>query len=447
MDKHPKQETEAQTDAVKRQTSDLRQRWEWVEASIWTDNMLTALENGVKGNKWFSLIDKVYKPKTLLAAWDKVRANKGAAGIDQVTTERFTAQQEKYLKELETAIITGKYDPKAVKRVHIPKGKGKTRPLGIPCVIDRIAQQAVKLVIEPIMEKEFLDVSYGFRPRRGAKDALREVDRLIKEGYTCVVDADLETYFDTISHTKLMDKLRRYISDGRILTLIESWLKQNIIEECREWTPKQGTPQGGVLSPLLANLYLHDLDKCITDAGGKMIRYADDFVILCKSQEEATDMLNKVRKWVTENELKLHPEKTHVGNCLVKGQGFEFLGYRFEAGNKTVRNKSAQKFRDKVKTMTKRSCGKSIEQIINKLNPVLKGWYEYFKHVNHKYGLETQDSFVRRRLRAILRKQQKRPGHGKTVSDHMKWPNAYFAKLGLFVMENNRSLRVARQSR
>jgi len=443
VDKNPKQETEAPTDVTQRQTSYRRSRWDWAEATIWTDNMLTALENGVKGNKWFSLIDKVHKPNTLLVAWTKVQANKGAAGIDRVTIERFTEHSRKYLEELENDIKLGKYVPKAVKRVYIPKGQGKMRPLGIPCVIDRIAQQAVKLVIEPVFEKEFLDTSFGFRPKRGAKDALREVDRLIKEGYTYVVDADLESYFDTISHPKLMDKLRRYISDGKILELIELWLKQSIMEECREWNPTQGTPQGGVLSPLLANLYLHDLDTVITEAGGKMIRYADDFVILNKSQKEAENMLNKVREWVTTNELKLHPEKTHVGNCLIKGQGFEFLGYRFESGDRTVRNKSCQKFRDKVKTMTARSCGKSISQVIRNLNPMIRGWYEYFKHVNHKYGLETQDSFVRRRLRAILMRQEKKPGFGKTIRAHMKWPNKYFAKLGLFVMENNRRLEIA----
>jgi RNA-directed DNA polymerase len=449
VDNIPKQETEVQSDTTKKllQTSSLRLRWIWTEASIWTDNMLTALENGVKGNRWFSLIDKVYRPGTLLAAWEKVRANRGCAGIDRVTIEKFASQEYKYLEELADSIKTGNYVPKSVKRIHIPKEKGKTRPLGIPSVIDRVAQQAVKLVIEPIFEKEFLEVSYGFRPGRGAKDALREVDRLIKEGYTFVVDADLQSYFDTIPHLNLMEKLSSYISDGRLLNLVEKWLKQDIMEDCKLWKPLEGTPQGAVLSPLLSNLYLHDLDKTITAAGGKMIRYADDFVILNRSQAEAEDMMSLVKTWVTMNGLKLHPEKTHIGNCLVKGQGFEFLGYRFEAGERRVRNKSTQKFRDKIKALTPRSCGKAVIHVIRKLNQTLRGWYEYFKHVHHKWGLNPEDAFVRRRLRAILRRNEKRPGHGKTFEDHRRWPNDYFAKLGLFAMEKFRRLEIASRPR
>lgn len=446
MDSNPKQETEVRTDEVTRQTSNLRLRWMWTEATIWTDNMLAALEFGVKERKWFSLIDKVYRPSTLWSAWQKVKKNKGAAGIDQVTVERFTIGELKYLKELEENLKEGAYRPKAVKRVHIPKGQGKKRPLGIPSVIDRIAQQAVKLVIEPIIEKEFLDISYGFRPGKGAKDALREVDHLIKEGYTFVVDADLQSYFDTIPHEKLMDKISKYISDGKLLKLIEQWLKQDIMEECKTWTPNQGTPQGGVLSPLLANLYLHDLDVLITEAGGKMIRYADDFVIMTRNQEEALSMLAKVQEWVEKNGLTINPEKTHVGNCLIEGQGFEFLGYRFESGTRWIRKKSIQKFRDKIREKTKRTCGQSIETIIKAVNMVLKGWYNYFKHVS-KWDLNTFDAFVRRRLRAILRKQNKRSGFGRSLEDHKTWPNEYFAKLGLFVMEKSRRQELASRSR
>lgn len=446
MDTNPKQGVEVPTDEIKRQTSNLRSRWQWAEASIWTDKMLTALENGVKGNKWFSLIDKVHKPSTLFIAWEKVRKNEGAGGIDKVTIERFESHKTKYLKELEDALKNDTYNPKAVRRVYIPKGQGKLRPLGIPCVIDRIAQQAVKLVIEPILEKEFLDSSYGFRPGKGAKDALKEVDRLIQEGYTFVVDADLQSYFDTIPHKELVVKIEKYISDGRILRLIEQWLKQEIIEECKNWIPNQGSPQGAVLSPLLANLYLHDLDVTITQSGGKIIRYADDFVILSKDQETAEYMLNITREWVNKNGLMLHPEKTHIGNCLIEGQGFDFLGYRFENRKRWIRQKSILKFRDKVRELTSRTCGKSIKMIIKTLNPILRGWYEYFKHVN-KWGFNTFDSFVRRRLRAILKRQNKRSSMGWTVRDHMRWPNKFFADLGLFVMETFRRLEIACKSR
>lgn len=439
MERHPKQETEVQLEKiVKRQTSHLRQRWEWTEAAIWTENMLTALENGVKGGKWFSLIDKVYRLQTLESAWEKVRQNDGAAGIDKVTIERFASQKDKYLHELSEEIKTGTYEPNPVKRVYIPKGDGKTRPLGIPSVKDRIAQQAVKLAIEPIFEKEFHENSYGFRPNKGTKDALREVDRLIKEGYVYFVDADLQSYFDTISHKRLMSKFAKLISDGRVLKLVEQWLKANITEEGKTWTPEEGTPQGGVLSPLLANLYLHDLDQKIAKAGGKMIRYADDFVILTQSQNEAEAMLEHVKQWTEENELTLHPEKTHVGNCSIEGEGFEFLGYRFENRKKWIRKKSIQKFRDKIRKLTKRTCGQSIHEIIKKLNPAIRGWYEYFKHVT-RWGLGTFDGFVRRRLRGILRKQNKRPGYGRNLEDHKTWPKTYFAKLGLFDMETNQS--------
>src|SRR5579862_684989 len=192
----------------------------WVEASVWTERMLSALGNGVKGGKWYALMDKVFAPKTLAAAWIKVRDNKGAAGVDGQSIERFAARADDYLAELSTALREGSYQPQAVKRVDIPKGDGKTRPLGIPTVKDRIVQQAVRLVIEPIFEAGFRDGSYGFRPGRGCHDALREVDGLIKEGYTYAVDADLQSYFDTIPHERLMAKIEERISDGRVLDLI-----------------------------------------------------------------------------------------------------------------------------------------------------------------------------------------------------------------------------------
>jgi RNA-directed DNA polymerase len=408
-------------------------KWEWAEASIWTEAMLIALENGVKGGKWFSLIDKVYRKGTLEAAWKKVRANKGAAGVDKITIKKFEANQAKYLKELELELKIGTYVPMAVKRVYIPKEKGKMRPLGIPALKDRIVQQAVKMVLEPIFEKEFLDMSFGFRPKKGAQMAIAEVDRLISEGYTWVVDADLQAYFDTIPHEKLMAKVERRISDGRVIKMLTMWLKQEIMEECKTWVPTAGSPQGAVISPLLSNIYLHDLDVALTSAGYKMIRYADDFVILTRNQKEAEEALSQVQSWVVEHELTLHPEKTHLGNCMVKGEGFEFLGYRFEAGTSWVRRKSIQKFRDRIREMTSKVCGKSIQEVISKLNPVLRGWCNYFKGVT-KYTLGTFDSFVRRRLRAIIERQNKKRSFGAGWSNQ-KIPNKVFADRGLFNME------------
>lgn len=447
MDNSPKQETEAKPNMHGKQLkAERHKRWEWAEASVWTDGMLTALENGVKGGKWFSLIDKVFNPNNIDSAWQAVLKNKGAAGIDRITTERYRSQQTKYLEELSIAIKNDTYRPQAVKRVYIPKGDGKKRPLGIPAVNDRVAQAAVKQVIEPILENEFLPMSYGFRPKRGAKDALREVDFLLKEGNTWVVDADLKSYFDTIPHNKLIEKLERYIADGRVLALIKSFLKQEILEENKSWTPTEGTPQGGVLSPVLANLYLHDLDVKITQAGYKMIRYADDFVVLTKSQSEAMAALSLIQDWVEENGLILHPEKTHVGNCMKEGKGFEFLGYRFEAGTRWVRQKSILKFRETIRQKTSRLRSGSLASIIIEINKTTQGWYNYFKHVT-KYSMDTFDGFIRRRLRAILCHRHKHREFGCRYKVHMKWPNTFFAKHGLFTMASTRAREVAGQSR
>ena len=261
-----------------KQTESAPNQWAWVDRAIWTERMLAALGNGVKGNKWFSLIDKVYRPSTLQAAWRQVRANKGAAGIDGQSVERFAANEQEYLSELAKDLEQGKYQPQAVRRVEIPKAGGKTRPLGIPTVKDRIVQTAVKRVIEPILEKEFLPMSYGFRPGKGCKDALREVDECLREGYTHVVDADLKGYFDSIPHELLKTRIQEHISDGRVLQLLTSWLQQDIVRDLERWTPTAGTPQGAVISPLLANLYLHSLDVKMSELGYRMVRYADDCV-------------------------------------------------------------------------------------------------------------------------------------------------------------------------
>jgi len=260
-----------------------RELW-WAEASIWTDRMVSALGNGVKGGKWFSLIDKVIRPATLETAWQRVARNKGAAGVDGQSVERFAHNAERYLRELQASLADGSYQPQPVKRVEIPKPDGKTRPLGIPTVKDRIVQTALKMVIEPILEVQFRPGSHGFRPGRSCKDALREVDGLLKEGHTFVVDADLKSYFDSIPHDRLMTLVEGSISDGRVLGLIESFLHQEIMSEMARWQPTTGTPQGAVLSPLLANLYLHPLDLLLERNGYRMVRYADDFVILCASE-------------------------------------------------------------------------------------------------------------------------------------------------------------------
>lgn len=418
--------------------------WSWVEASVWTERMLSALGNGVKGNKWFSLIDKTERLSTLAAAWSKVAKNRGAAGVDRQSIDRFAARSDDYLSELAQSLKDRSYHPQPVRRVEIPKGDGKMRPLGIPTVKDRIVQTALKFVMEPIFEAQFLNGSYGFRPGRGCKDALREVDGLLKEGYTFVVDADLQSYFDTIPHARLMQRVEERISDGAVLELIAQFLKQDIMQEMQRWTPTGGTPQGAVISPLLANVYLHPLDVLIKHEGYRMVRYADDFVILCRSREDAERALETVRGWVEENGLTLHPDKTHVGDCLQPGEGFEFLGYRFEAGQRHVRKKSLQRLKEKMREKTRRTRGVSLAQVISDLNPMLRGWFAYFKHAQ-KRTFSTLDAQIRRRLRAMLRKQEKRPAFGRSLNDHKRWPNQFFADAGLFAMHTAR--QTARQSR
>lgn len=408
--------------------------WSWVEASVWNERMLAALVNGVKGGKWFSLIDKVYRTQTLKAAWLRVKANAGAAGVDGVSVERYEAVAEKYLEELEEELKAGKYQAQPVKRVEIAKANGKKRPLGIPVVKDRIVQTAVKLVIEPIFEREFETSSYGFRPGRSAKEALRDVDGLLKEGYTFVVDADFDNCFETIPREPLMREVGERISDGAVLELIRGFLQQDIIHEMKRWTPLGGTPQGAVISPLLANIYLHRLDRYLKEKGYRMVRYADDFVVLCQSAQQAQAALDEVRIWVEQNGLKLNADKTHVGDCRQAGEGFEFLGYRFEAGRRWVRKKSLKAMRERIRMKTKRTRGASVAEIIEDLNPALRGWFNYFKHA-HRLTFQRIDGMVRRRLRAVLRKHEKRPGMGLCRDDHQRWPNAFFAAQGLFTLE------------
>ena len=410
------------------------QRWGWVEASVWTERMLAALGNGVQGGKWFSLIDKVSRPATLEAAWEKVKANKGAAGVDGQSVAAFGHQAQRHLHELHEALKAGTYRPAPLKRVEVPKGPKQTRPLGIPVVKDRVVQTAVKMVIEPIFEATFLDSSYGFRPQRSAKDALREVDRLLKEGYTHVVDADLQRCFDTIPHQRLRERVAERLSDGRVLQLIDSWLSQDILSGMQRWTPISGTPQGAVISPLLANCYLHPLDAHVAERGYRMVRYADDFVVLCTSEQQARAALQEVRDWTQANGLTLHPEKTHVVDAMQPGQGFDFLGYRFEAGRRWVRKKSLMKVRDRVRELTRRTRGDGLAKVIADLNPVLRGWFGYFKHA-HAATFRRLDGFVRRRLRSILRKHQGQPGRSsRALHDHLRWPNAFFAEHGLFTL-------------
>ena len=415
---------------------------DWVERSIWTERMLETLERGVKGGVWFSLIDKVYRRTTLRVAWQAVRRNGGSAGTDHESVERFESNLDKNIADLEAELRTGRYRPRPIKRVYIDKpGSKEKRPLGIPTVRDRVVQAAIRLVIEPIFETRFRPNSYGFRPGRGCKDALREVDRLLKAGYIHVVDADIKAYFDSISHERLMQELRRNIADGGVLDLIERFLKQDILEGLSQWTPEQGTPQGAVISPLLANLYLHQVDSMMEEAGYQMIRYADDFVIMCRDEREAQNALNHVQQMITERGLTLHPVKTRIVDTTVPGEGFDFLGYHFEKGTRWPRQKSLKKVKDAIRAKTRRSNGKSFTVIIENVNRTLRGWFEYYKHSN-KWTFPKIDGWVRRRLRSILRNRSKGAKGISGPMDHFRWPNKFFHEHGFFsLVEAHRKIR------
>ena len=413
-----------------KQAGETRARWAWVEPSVWTERMLTALETGIKGSKWYSLMDKVYAPTNLRVAFARVKANGGAAGVDHQTIGGYAQHLEENLEKLSQTLKDGTYRPQSVRRVWIDKpGSKDKRPLGIPTVRDRIAQGALRHVLEPIFERDFAEQSYGFRPSRGCKDALRRVDELLKAGYVWVVDADLKSYFDTIPWTSLMERVEEKVSDGRVLDLVNVYLSQKVMDGMREWTPEEGSPQGAIISPLLSNIYLDPLDHHMFREGYEMARYADDFVILCRSQMEAERALEKVRKWTATAGLTVHPEKTRIVDATQAG-GFDFLGYHFEQGMKWPRRKSLTKFKDAIRAKTPRTHGRSLSATIAEVNRTLVGWFEYFKH-SHRNTFPRLDGWVRMRLRSILRKRRGRSGRGHG-QDHNRWPNAFFAEQGLY---------------
>jgi len=413
-----------------KQAGEVRARWAWVEPRVWTERMLTALEAGVKGGKWFSLIDKVSAPRVLLRAFEQVKANGGAAGVDHQTIAMYEQRLEQHTEYLARTLKAGSYQPAAVKREWIPKpGSKEKRPLGIPTVRDRVVEKAMQDTLAPIFEREFAEQSYGFRPGRGCKDALRRVDQLLKQGQRWVVDADLKSYFDTIPHEQLLKLIEEKVADGRVLELIRKYLKQGVLEEMREWQPEAGTPQGAVISPLLSNIYLNPLDHLMEANGFEMVRYADDFVVLCRGEAEAQSALAVVQQWTAAAGLTLHPEKTRIVDAAQPG-GFDFLGYHFERGEKRPRRKSLKKYKDTIRAKTKRNTGQSLKVIIANVNRTTKGWFAYFKH-SHLYTFRPLDQFIRVRLRNILRRRSGRRGIA-SGSESVRWTNAYFAEQGLF---------------
>ena len=392
--------------------------------------MLTTLITGVEGGKWFRLIDKVFSERNLFTASQQVAKNDGAPGVDHVSVTEFGQQIPENIWQLADSLKADTYRPSAIRRVHIPKpGTNETRPLGIPTVRDRIVQAALVNVIEPIFERDFAEHSYGFRPRRGCKDALRRVDHLLKAGFVHVVDADLKAYFDSIPHDQLLARLKTKIADGRVLSLIESFLTAGILDGMDEWTPASGAPQGAVLSPLLSNVYLDPLDHLLADAGIEMVRYADDFVVLCHTREAAEAALLMIQSWVADAGLTLHPTKTRIVDS--RKESFAFLGFEFRGEQHWPRKKSLQKLKDSLRSKTKRTSGESLQCVIVQLNQTLRGWFGYFQHSSYRSVFQDLDQWLRGRLRSILRKRRGGRGRGRG-NDHHRWRNRYFADLGLF---------------
>lgn len=422
-------------------------RWDWVERTVWNERMLKALETGVRGGKWFSLYDKVYRLSNLKAAWKRVEANKGGGGVDQMSIADFARDADVRLRDVSEALRTGKYKPLPVRRTYIPKpGSHEKRPLGIPTIIDRIVQTALRNVIEPIFEREFDQASYGFRPNLGCHDALQEIERLLAAGYVHVDDVDLRKYFDSIPPQGLMREVAARIADGRVLDLIEAYLTQGVLEGMKLWMPERGTPQGAVISPLLANVYLHPVDVAMREAGFRLVRYADDMVVLCRTREEAEAGLNRLGELIEARGLQLHPDKTRIAH-LMERPGFQFLGYVFYDKYRDPRPSSKDKLQNAIRAKTKLTNGNSLESIITSLNATVRGWYHYFKFCSaNSWAWKQIDGYTRFRLRAILDKRRrngKKTRRGRGLA-HIRWPNAHFTEHGLFSLVS--AVKLVRQS-
>ena len=355
--------------------------------------------------KKHSLINQVWDEKNLENAWKRVKANKGSAGIDRVTIPVFQQNLPQNLAEIQRLLKEKRYVPEPVKRVLIPKDNGKMRPLGIPTVRDRVVQQALKNVLEPIFEEIFLAQSHGYRSNTGAHDAVGKAEAYLEAGYHWVVDADIKGFFDHVDHQILMDLVCEKISDGRVLSLIESFLTSGVMNEGIFKASREGTPQGGNLSPLLANIYLNHFDRRMGELGYLILRYADDILIFCKYEWEAEDALKRAREILEgELKLKLSPEKTKIVHARKKG--VEYLGFHFNGRWRRPKDKAVKKFKAEIKHRTRRQQPKNLEMVIASINPVIRGWGNYFKDGTVKKRFEELDGYVRARLRSFRAKKR-----------------------------------------
>jgi len=403
----------------------------------WTEPMVDALTRmREQGRKWFQLYDKIADEKTLAAAWNRIDrrtqgdARRRGAGVDGVTVEDFAAVAHAQLPELAAALKAGTYRPKPVKRRWIPKpGGSKKRPLGLPTVADRVVQEAARGMLEPIWEEQFLDGSHGFRPGRSTDSACLMMEAHLERGKVWVVDADISGCFDNISHRAVDSLLARRVADGKVMRLVKGMLTAGVMDGWSLNRNSAGTPQGGVISPLLCNIVLHELDSRLEAEGVAWVRYADDFVLLCETREQAERARDMAEKALAPLGLTLNPEKTRIVHL---DEGFDFLGWRYKGRRRWPRDKSVKAFRQKAKMKTRRNRPGSIEAVCVELEPLLRGFFNYFRNGNSAGTFNQCGGWLRRRLRGMLRKRLYGKSGISSRQDHFVWPNAYFAAKGLF---------------